>query len=57
MAGDTYASFDIAITNDTTFEADQDFMLAINQDMLDPGFRVRSPYQATVTIVNDDRKL
>ena len=57
MAGETYASFDIAITNDTTYEGNEYFGLTINQGMLNDDFRVRNPYQANVTIVDDDRKL
>ena len=57
MAGETYASFDIPITNDTMFEGNHNFMITINPNMLPDYFAVGSPYQATVTIVDDDRKL
>ena len=56
-AGVTHAAFDIPITNDSVFEYNENFMLAINSPALPTDILVGTTDQATVTIVNDDSKL
>ena len=53
----TRVSFDISITNDDDLEDNEYFMLTINSSSLPTGFLISDPYQATVTIVDDDSKL
>lgn len=53
----TRVSFDIRIINDTVDEGNENFMLTIDSSSLSTGFLVGNPYQATVTIRNDDGKL
>ena len=56
-AGQTTATFNIPITNDMILEINEDFMLTINQTSL-PTVVIRgTPGEATVTIVDNDRKL
>ena len=50
----TTMSFDIRIINDTMNEDNQNFIVTIDSASLPVGFLVSDPYQATVTIVNDD---
>ena len=54
-AGITIASFGVPITDDMILEIDENFMLAINSS-LPNGVTVSAPSDATVIIVNDDRK-
>ena len=56
-AGETSASFDIPINDDDILEVNEDFMLTIDPSSLPTGGTVGNPGQATVTIVDDDRKL
>ena len=56
-ADTTRMEFDIAIINDTTYEAMQNFMIGINSTSLPVGFRASDPRRAMVTIIEDDRKL
>ena len=49
--------FDIPITDDNVYEGDEDFMLTIDPSSLPDDVDVGSPSQATVTIVDNDRKL
>ena len=53
----TRLSFNISITNDDDSEGNEYFRLTINSSSLPTGFLVSDPYQATVTIVDDDGKL
>ena len=55
-AGTTMVSFNIPINDDMIFEGNEDFMLTINPSPLPTGVSVGSPDQATVTIVDNDRK-
>ena len=64
LAGETYARFDIAITDDPMSEYDdpmseynEDFTLNINASSLPANVSVGSTGEATVTIVDDDSKL
>ena len=54
----TSVPFDIPINDDDILEGNEDFRLTIDPNSLPPtGVTVGSPDQATVTIVDDDRKL
>ena len=56
-AGVTSVPFNVSIIDDMIFEGNEDFMLTIDPSSLIPtGVTVGSPDQATVTIVDDDRK-
>ena len=57
-AGMTSVPFNIPINNDNVFEGDENFMLTIDPNSLpnDVSVTVGSPDQATVTIVDNDRK-
>ena len=46
--------FDISITNDNTFEGNENFILIINSSSLPSNITHGDPGQATVTIVDDD---
>ena len=54
---ETSVEFNIGILNDTMYEGNEDFTLAFDQSSLPTGFFVGNINQATVTIVEDDRKL
>ena len=54
-AGETRVPFNISINNDRIYEGNEDFMLTINPT-LPVGIMVGTPDQATVTIVDNDRK-
>ena len=54
-AGITIASFDVPITDDMILEINENFMLAINSS-LPNGVTIGAPSDATVIIVDDDRK-
>ena len=53
----TYVTFNISINDDTMSEQNENFTLTITNTALPSGVTVGYPDQATVTIVNDDRKL
>ena len=55
-AGDTTATFNISINDDMIFERDENFMLTINGTSLPDVVAPGNPDEATVTIVDDDRK-
>ena len=52
----TSVPFDIPINDDMVLEGLEDFILTINPSSLPTGVSVGNPGQATVTIVDDDRK-
>ena len=55
-AGQTTATFNVPITNDMILEGSENFMLTINETSL-PGDVTRgNPGEATVNIVDNDRK-
>jgi len=54
--GETSVPFDVPITDDITFEGNETFMLTINSSSLPSYVTVGDPDEATVTIVDDDRK-
>ena len=56
-AGVTSVSFDIAINDDKILEGNEDFGVSIIPDTLPDGVTDGNPGSATVTIVDDDRKL
>ena len=53
-AGTIRVPFDIPINNDNIYEGNEDFMLTI--DTLPDDVSVGNPGQATVSIVDNDRK-
>ena len=54
----TSVPFDIPINDDDIYEINENFRLTIDPNSLPPtGVTVGNPDQATVTIVDDDRKL
>ena len=55
LAGMTSIPFSISINNDTTFEANETFMININSQ-LPYNIMVGDPVEAIVTIVDDDSK-
>ena len=55
-AGVTNVPFNISIIDDNIFEENENFTLTINSS-LPTGVMVGNPDQATVTIVDNDRKL
>ena len=55
-AGVMSVPFSISINDDNIFEDNENFTLTINSS-LPTGFMVDNPGQATVTIVDNDRKL
>ena len=55
-AGKTTATFNISINDDTIFERDENFMLTINGTSLPDSVTLGNPDEATVTIVDNDRK-
>ena len=56
LAGQTTATFNVPINDDDILEIDENFMLTINSSLPD-GITRGTPSEATVTIVDDDRKL
>ena len=56
-AEQTSISLDILIHNDNTVEANEDFNLTIIRNTLPEGVSRGDPFRATVTIVDNDRKL
>ena len=55
-AGVTMVAFDVPITDDMVLEVSENFMLTINETSLPDGITRGTPPEATVTIVDDDRK-
>ena len=55
-AGQTTATFDVPITDDMILEGNENFMLTINGTSLPDSVTPGNPDEATVTIVDDDRK-
>ena len=55
-AGVTNVPFSISVNDDNVFEENENFTLTINSS-LPTGVMVGNPGQATVTIVDNDRKL
>ena len=53
----TSVSFDIPITNDDVLEQNENFNLTINTSSLPSRVFATNPYQATVTIMDDDGKI
>ena len=53
----TSVPFNIPINDDNILEGLEDFILTINPSSLPTGVSVGNPGQATVTIVDNDRKL
>ena len=56
LARVTRVPFDIPINNDDIFEGNENLMLTIDPATLPDDISVGSPGQATVTIVDNDRK-
>ena len=56
-AGVTSVPFNVSIIDDMIFEGNENFILTIDRSSLPNDVTVGSPDQATVTIVDDDRKL
>ena len=56
-ANATCATFNISIVDDTIYEPNETFMLAINSSTLPTNVSLGYPSQATVTMVDDDGKL
>ena len=52
----TSVPFNIPITDDNVYEGNENFTIFINSSSLPADVIVESPGQATVTIVDDDRK-
>ena len=55
-AGQTTATFNVAITDDMILEEDENFMLTFDPSSLPDGITRGTPGEATVTIVDDDCK-
>ena len=55
--GKTRVPFDITINDDSILEGNEDFVVTIIPDTLPDGVTRGNPFRATVTIVDDDRKL
>ena len=53
-AGDTLAVFNVAINDDDIMEANESFILTIDDSSLPNRVNVTDPDQATVTIVDND---
>ena len=56
-AGQTTATFDVAINDDNILEGNENFMLTINSSSLPTGVTRGDLGQAAVTIMDNDRKL
>ena len=56
-AGSTRAAISIVINDDIIFENNEFFTVNINSSSLPSYVAVRSPSKATVTIIDDDRKI
>ena len=55
-AGQTTATFDVPINDDDILEGNENFILTIDPSSLPSDVSVGDPDQATVTIVDNDRK-
>ena len=55
-AGQTTATFNVPITDDTILEGDENFMLTIDPSSLPNDVTRGNPGEATVNIVDDDGK-
>ena len=55
-AGQTTATFNVPITDDTILEGDENFMLTIDETSLPDDVTRGTPGEATVTIVDNDGK-
>ena len=55
-AGVTEVAISIAVTDDNIFEGNENFTLTIDSASLTSYVTVRNPGEATVTILDDDRK-
>ena len=55
-AGQTTATFDVPITDDMILEGNENFMLTINGTSLPNSVTLGIPDEATVAIVDNDRK-
>ena len=55
-AGVTSVTFNISIYNDDTLEPNEDFMLTIDDSLLPTGVTGGTHGEATVTIMDNDRK-
>ena len=56
-AEQTSVPFSVSINHDMIVEGNENFTLTIDSSSLPTGITVGDPGQATVTIVDDDRKL
>ena len=56
VAGETTGTFDVPINDDNILESNEDFILTINEISLPSNVICGSPVEATVIIVDDDRK-
>ena len=57
LAGQTNATFDVPIIDDMILENNEDFMLIIDNTTLPNNVTRGDPGEATVNIVDNDRKL
>ena len=55
-AGQTTATFNVPITDDMILEGNEDFMLTIDETSLPGGVRLGTPDEATVIIMDNNRK-
>ena len=55
-AGQTTATFYVPINDDNIYEINENFILTIDETSLPTGVTCSSPNEATVTILDDDRK-
>ena len=55
--GETTAAFNVPIKDDDILEGDENFILIIHSTSLPKSVTPGNPDEATVTIVDDDRKL
>ena len=55
-AGSTTVTFDVPINDDAILEGSEDFLLTIDQTSLPSDVTRGNPGEATMTIVDDDRK-
>ena len=56
LAGSTTATFNVPINDDNIYEGNENFILTIDETSLPTGVTRGTPDEATVTIVDDDRK-
>ena len=56
-AGVTMVAFDVPVNDDNILEGNENFMLTINSSSLPSNVTVGDPGEATVTIVDNDRKI